>query len=168
MRIYLFIILFPIQLLTYSQSENKLIWLFSDSTIYCMDSSEFKLGELDFFSTQDLTRKHYGNPDKIENFPDYNIEKWTYNDFIVDFSGSGLFYITLKNENLATPAGVKIGQTFTEVFTILGETPNKKYFIDHTLGNEIQIANCDYEMYLVMKFNNENILTNLELGIDLP
>ena len=168
MRLIFTSLLFSFHLIVFSQVDKKLINLNNDSTVYCLDSAEFSFGVLDFFSNRDFTKKNYGSPHKIENFPDYDTEKWIYDDFIIDFSNSGIYYITLQNSKLTTPSGIQIGMKNSDVFEILGETPDDKYFIDHTLGYEIQFANCDYEMYLVMKFNKENTLTNLELGIDLP
>lgn len=160
-----FILLCVFQVMLSSvNAQNRQILTKTDDLTYCLDSSEFKIG--DFYYTQPLTEilKLLGSPDStwINEGPS---ETYFYKDLRIELnSGRRVYYIATKNETLNTPSGIHVGQTRNEVFKIFGVNPNDIPPIKF----ENQFVNCKYEVFLILVFDQSLILKGLEMGIDLP
>ncbi len=160
-----FILVCVFQLLLSSvNAQNRQLLTKTDDLTYCLDSSEFKIG--DFYYTQPIAEilKLLGSPDStwINEGPSETI---FYKDLRIELnSRRRVYYIATKDEALKTPSGIHVGQTRNEVFKILGVKPTDIPSIKF----ENQFVNCKYEVYLILVFDQTLILKGLEMGIDLP
>ena len=133
-----------------------------DSTNYCIDSGEFKLGNISYDgSTGELDK-----PIQIKMDSLLNTKTWIYDDVQVETVANHIYYLKALNNKLSTPSGLTIGQTKTKVAQILFGQKSDFKSIAKQLKN-MQLVNCESEKYLIIEFQADTI-SKLEMGIDLP
>jgi hypothetical protein len=150
-----------------SQLNDKgLIRFNKENYRICLEESEFKYGLIDYSDNKDSLLQKIGIPDTIEVNEDLHSEIWQYGFMDIGLSNNHIYYMWCKDSSLMTPSGIKIGLSKNDISKILFGS----HYPEHTLDPDdknIQIVNCRTEYFLVMDFRN-NILINLEMGIDLP
>jgi|GEM_PF-5210136 len=84
---------------------------------FCIPSSEFKLGDVPFGTTQEQVLQIMGKPMPPKSM--YS-RFWSYHNLDVDWSENGSFMgMSTKSPLIQTPSGVKVGMGFHEVVDIL-------------------------------------------------
>ena len=158
------IILFILSLTVNIYSQDKSLLTKTGDLTYCLDSTEFKLGDFYYGQSKQDINKILGKPDSIR-IDEGLSESHYYEGIRFDFNNIGTVYrIAVSSDKYKTPSGIHTGLSRDEVFVILGlkknEIPSIKY--------ENQFRNCRYEVYFVIDFDNLLIVRQIEIGIDLP
>ena len=155
--------IFVFNLFGQSDTESQISPIYNSSTIKCIDSLEFKIGE--FYYGMDPTEiiQIMGTPDSIIEEFDTNSENWIFSDISFGISNDQVYYISTKSENYSTPSGIKTGLDISSLSKILRKDLNQLI-----KNNEIQFVNCSNEVYFIFEFTETMELEKLEIGIDLP
>ena len=139
----------------------------------CIPTESFAISGLTHGDPAQMVIQKLGNPIKKDPWGEkidgefkaiYNTETWIYRNIKIDITNGHILSISTISSECSTPNGIRPGLTKLDVLRIL------KMPLDAAVKKEkeIQIANCGPEAYLVLIFNDQNILERLELGIDLP
>ena len=139
----------------------------------CIPTESFDIFDLTYGDSTEKVLQKLGEPIKKEPWGEeingefvaiYHTEIWIYEKINIDITNNHILYISTTSNEYSTPAGIKPGLSKYEIFQILEIPLTNKMKSEE----EIQLVHCGPEAYLVLKFNKQNILEKLELGMDLP
>ncbi len=154
---------FVLNLFGQTDTEHQISQTDNSKISKCIDPLEFRIREFYYGMDPLEIIQIMGNPDSIIEEFDTNSENWIFSDISFGISNDYVYYISTKSENYSTPSGIKTGLNISDISNILNRDLNQLI-----KNNEIQFANCNYEVYFIFEFNEWEELKNLEIGIDLP
>jgi hypothetical protein len=129
---------------------------------FCLPNSEFNIGGITYISTKSDVIALKGEPNKIIKNDDFDLEKLKYDDMIIDIAGGRVLYVSTSSPKFRTPDGLHCGMSKDEAMKIIGYENYDKNV------KEYQFVNCVTEIYMVIIFNDENVVTSIGMGNDLP
>lgn len=132
------------------------------SNSFCVPDAEFVIGGISRQASRSQILAIKGEPTKNIVDDELMTETLEYPDMAIVIANNRVLCLATSSPGVGTPSGVSPGMSKSEVMKILGYTD-----VDMQ-QSEFQFVNCVTEVYLVLRFNKENILTKLEMGIDLP
>ena len=160
MRITIAIIGFICSVGAFAQ-EGKLLLTHIKDLEYCLDSSEFHIGEFYYGQSKEAVIIKLNNPDSIKYWNNYT-ETHYYDGVIFRYDNNGKVYrISAQSPQYSTPNGIITGLSRDEVFDILGlkpmEIPSVKYF------NEFK--DCSSNISFFIHYDTSLIIVMYEIGI---
>lgn len=133
-------------------------------TTFCLPPSEFALGPVAYQDTEQIIYQKMKEPVRIIENPDLNYHQLIYDDLEISITGDHIFYLKAMSHKMATPSGIRLGMSKK---VVLQKLHNKIGGDITSFNDEIQVVNCETEMFLVLEFTAGKLET-LEMGIDLP
>lgn len=134
----------------------------------CIIKSEFQLGGIIYSSDSSKVKEILGEPVGRYKYDEPPSEDWAYPSMLISITNDHVYNISTGNSEVSTPSGIRVGQSKSKVFKELGIKVEKVFNGVIFANNEYQFVNCETELYLVLNFNENNILIQIEMGIDLP
>lgn len=129
---------------------------------FCLQNSEFNIGGITYISTKNDIIALEGKPKEIIKNDDLGLETFVYNDLRIDISNDRFINLIVTSPQYRTPNGLHCGMSKDEVMKNIGYDKYDKSI------KEYQFVNCVTEVYMVIKFNNKNVVTSIEMGNDVP
>ncbi len=148
--------------------NNKPLKKLESNNEYCLIDSEFQIGKISYKMDSNAVKTCLGSPHKKMLDKDFNSTDWIYSDISISFSDNHIYNISTNSNEYKTPSGISVGMSKRKIFTILGALPDQEYSLISNDRKEYQFVNCVYEIYLILKFDDNDILKVLEIGNDLP
>jgi hypothetical protein len=128
----------------------------------CLPHAEFNVGGISYNSAKEDVIKQKGKPPKITVDDKLNLEIYNYGDMAIEIAHGSIVFLSTSSPKYKTPSGLHCGMSKDEAMKIIGL---KQY--DAKIS-EYQFVCCSEEIYLVLKFNDRNLLRSIGMGNDLP
>lgn len=141
--------------------EGLVYSLEDEQAILCLKESEFSIGGIPQHASREHILKVKGKAKKIEHNELHPLETHTYPDMTIEISNDSVLYLSTSSPDSKTPSGIAPGMNKKAVMKILG-------YSDYVEVVEYHFVNCVSENYMIMKFNDKDILKSLEMGMDMP
>ena len=145
-----------------------------DDAYHCLPYSEFSIAGITWNADKAEVEKVNGKPLKSTKCDDgaWAGDVWEYENVIIEFYNNRAIKIYTKSNKSSTPSGIRPGISKGSFLNLLGNSFQKEIAIISTDGFEYQFVNCPNEkyngVYLICRFNEKEIITSVELSIDLP
>lgn len=129
------------------------------------DKIEFYLNGIPYGATPNRLEALKGIPNERDTseIGGYEIVSWKYDGFITEITNNHIYLMRTNSSEYKTPSGISPGLSKTEILRIL---QIDSMYVQYS-NNEWQIPNPEM-VTMVFNFDNNEILKELEFGIDLP
>jgi hypothetical protein len=128
----------------------------------CLPDSAFSIAKVTRTSTKSDVIRLKGEPIRTISDDTLLFENLVYEDMTVIISGDEVLSVSTSSPKYKIRPGIHCGMPREAAMKLLGLRRYKKEI------SELQIGNCATIDHIGITFNDKNVITSIDMGIDLP